>query len=456
MSEQSAYVFGDSTPAPVTIDFIAFLRDVFDFAVDVLLRDAQAADALKSAKQFSDATEAAIAQADALAARVVHTLEREDVGNAESLLGRCAAKIRYGTLEVLRVEAEAARAGVAATKARATQTAASARASCEQALEALLLRQEVPGTIAEVTLSLDGGNRYHARLNGQTLYGLSWNMALEIPDSHPLASVLRLDRVVDKLELDAPEQAGWLHKEVKIRPLRFDRYHLAELSLGAAETTAKVRVAADGTGPGFDVTFAHDSAAVRMVRVLDSGASPDDPYDVLAEDAQKLWLLHETLVEMVDEIRPLRKAPVAALFDGTPLGRHENPRSVVDRLIASIAPDVSEIARRSLSPGELVLRRRIGDNLREEAFVTIAELEKKLEPLPPALRGIFAPLNLWNASELLAGARLEAPGHQPPAPAPLPVQPNTTRVIPRATETAPFPLLPGEPKAIAAGSNYSS
>jgi hypothetical protein len=456
MNAQSEYVFGDSTPAPVTIDFIAFLRDVFDFAVEVLLKDAQAADAIQSAKQFSDATEAAIVQADALASRVVHALEREDVGNAESLPGRCAAKIRYGTLEVVRVEAEAARAGVATAKARATQAAASARAACEQALDALLLRQEVPGTIAQVTLSLDGANEYRARLNAHTLYGLSWNMALEIPASHPLASVLRLDRIVDKLELDAPEQAGWLHKEVKIRPLRFDRYHLAELTLGAAQTTAKVRIAADGTGPGFDLTFAHDSAAVRMVRVLDSGASTDDPYDVLAEDAQKLWLLHETLVEMVDDIRTRRKAPIVALLDGTPLGRHENPRSVVDRLVASIAPDVSEIAKRSLSPGELVLRRRIGDNLREEAFVTIAELEKKLEPLPPALRGIFAPLNLWDTTALLARASREAPGPLPPAPSPLPAQPTASRVIPRATETAPFPLLSSEPKVIVAGSDYSS
>jgi plasmid stabilization system protein ParE len=392
MNAQSDSVFGDSTPAPITTDFIALLRDVFDFAVDALAADAQAAQEMQRTKQLSDATEAAIARAEALAAQVLRPLEHEDLGNAESLTGRCAAKIRYGTVEVVRAEAEAGRAAVAASRARASQAAATAHAACDKALETLLLRQEVPGTIAAMTLALDGANQYQARLQGHTLYGLSWKVALEIPSSHPFASVARLDQIVDRFEVDAPEQAGWLHKEVKIRPLRFDRYHLAELSLALVDTTVKLRVAADGLGPGVDLTFAHDSATVRLVRILDSGSIPDEPYEVPVED----------------------------------------------------------------SPGELVLRRRIGDNLREEAFVTIAELEKKLEPLPPALRAAFEPLDLWPTTALRASMRNEAHGPLPPTPSAQPAaRPNPATAVPRPSETAPFPLLQNEPKVIVAGSDCS-
>lgn len=53
-------------------------------------------------------------------------------------------------------------------------------------------------------------------------------------------------------------------------------------------------------------------------------------------------------------------------------------------------------------PGELALKRVLGETQREEIFVSKEELRKKLEPLPAALRGIFAPLQLWDETELIA------------------------------------------------------
>jgi hypothetical protein len=53
-----------------------------------------------------------------------------------------------------------------------------------------------------------------------------------------------------------------------------------------------------------------------------------------------------------------------------------------------------EISRRSGAPGELVLRRDVGDGRREEMYVTKAELWQKLLVLPPERRVAFAALGL--------------------------------------------------------------
>jgi hypothetical protein len=59
-----------------------------------------------------------------------------------------------------------------------------------------------------------------------------------------------------------------------------------------------------------------------------------------------------------------------------------------------MAPVVTEIARHSLAPDELVLKRVVTDDRREEVFVAKADLISKLDPVPVALRGVFAPLGL--------------------------------------------------------------
>ena len=67
---------------------------------------------------------------------------------------------------------------------------------------------------------------------------------------------------------------------------------------------------------------------------------------------------------------------------------------MAERLIGHLAPVVMEISRRSGAPGELVLRRDVGDGRREEMYVTKAELWQKLLVLPPERRVAFGALGL--------------------------------------------------------------
>jgi hypothetical protein len=76
---------------------------------------------------------------------------------------------------------------------------------------------------------------------------------------------------------------------------------------------------------------------------------------------------------------------------------------LVERLVAVMAPVTQEIARRSPSASELVLKRLVSGGRREEIFVAKAELVKRLDGLEPQLRTVFDPLGLGDGSAAAGG-----------------------------------------------------
>jgi hypothetical protein len=412
MSTTTTYLFGDSTPSPLETDFIAFLRDVFDFGAQVLQCDGRISEAMGRVTTLSEETDREIEAAEAFAVDVSRALETADVGTHESIAARCAVRIRQGVEELVQSESEAARASVSTAKSRAAQTAAAERDACFKALERLLLHHTLPESLSKTRLRIEGGSRYEAHLSGLVPYGLEWTLSLAIPEGHALSSILRVERVVPRLEVEAPEEAGWIHKEVKIRPQRFDRLYVSEVALDSERTAIKLRAEPDGTGAGFDISLKHETGRMQLARVSDGGASPDAPYDVTGEDVAKLRSFHNALIAMVREIAGHKKSLVKSMLDETPMQQVDSPRELVDRLIANIAPTVHEIARRSLAPGELVLKRLLSDSRREEIFVSTAELQEKLRSLSATARKAFEPLGLSN--------------HRPSARAPAPATAERT------------------------------
>jgi hypothetical protein len=115
---------------------------------------------------------------------------------------------------------------------------------------------------------------------------------------------------------------------------------------------------------------------------------------------------------------------------------------LAQRLIAVIAPTVQQIAQRSRSPGELVLRRPLGDNRREEIFISTADLLKRLDGLPLHAREVFAPLRLGGepgvapVDEPRRPARPAVEIKPAPAPPPAAVE-RTVSTIDRKFDTEP-------------------
>jgi|HubBroStandDraft_1064217.scaffolds.fasta_scaffold46606_2 hypothetical protein len=386
------YLYGDSTLSPFQHDFIAFLPEAIDFIVQALLCDSRIDDALQRAAQLTERTAKEIEDAQTMLVEAAGPLERRISIESDSLAARCGAQARRNMSELVHAEIERAQAAVAAETARAEQTAAGERAAFAKAFDSLVLRRVLVDATEGVEVSADTG-RYTARRRASTSYGLRWIAKIDIPTSHPLGRILRLERLIDRIEVEAPEPAGWLHKELKVRTQRLDRLHLTELMVTADETTVRLRASAEGTGGGFDLTFGRDPTHVQIVRVSESGL-PDAPYETAPSDSDTLHDLQAKLRALVGDLLEHETAVVAATLDDRPLLQLPAPRALVDRLIATMAPLVQEIARRSLVPGELVLKRQVAENQREELFVSKAKLRKKIESLPPELQRALEPLGL--------------------------------------------------------------
>ncbi len=418
MASSAEFLYGDATPSPLRSDFIAFLRDAVDYAAVVLGSDARTVAAARDVERLAEQTEREIAAAEELATDVARALEGPSLRVPASLASRCAARLQREAADLVRSEANAARAAVAAERAHFAQTASKESEVCTKAFEALVLAHALPDTLGVTVLKLGDGSSYEAILECQTPYGLEWTTELEIPDNHALARVLRIDRLIARLEVEAPEEGGWLNKEVRNRPQRLDRLYLTGLSVHPSESVVRLRSAQDGTGAGFDILIPNEPSRVQLVRVTEGGASPDAIHNVVGEDAAKLQALRDSLATMAGELADHKKSLRTASMGGTPFGNLASPRVLVDQILASIAPTVHEIAKRSLAPGELVLKRLVGDSRREEVFVSKKELWQKVEPLPLELRAAFDPLELWEGEPKVIVASDPNPRPEPPRPPP--------------------------------------
>ena len=275
----------------------------------------------------------------------------------------------------------------------------------------------------------------------------------EIPEKHLLERIVRVDRLAERLDVQAPEMSGWLHKEIKLRPQHLEKHHLTEIMIGAAGGILKLRVAAEGTGPGFDVLVSKDAPRVRLARV-DQGDGPvDPPFEVQEADAKKLLAAYEMVASATTALLQHRKGLAEATLDGERLRTHPKPSLLVERLIATMAPFVQEIAARSHSPGELVLRRLLSGDRREEIFLSKQELKLKLEPLLESNRALFGPLGIDGARPAAPAASLASkPATQATAAAPPPASRTSrtsagasrprSRRRPRSRPRSPRPRRP--------------
>jgi hypothetical protein len=413
-----AFLYGDASLSPLTSNFIAFLPDALELAVELLQADERILDGEVRARAHEEAATAELEKLAALEETVAAAVT--SARNEETATGRCAGEIAHAAAELVRAERDRVQQALAADRHRIEGQATEARQACVRALQVLLAAHDPPETTTELRLQQQGGTRYQARLVAKTPWGLSAELDLEVPAAHALAHVLRVDKIVERLEVQAPEEGGWLRKEVKLRPQRLDKDFVTELVLAPEETTLRLRTAADGTGVGFDVMVR--GSAVRVVRVGEDGLPP---FELAEVDADRVVALKDKLATLCDDLKGRRRALVEARFGECAMDKIASPRVVVEQLVEAIAPIVQEIAKRSLAPTELVLKRLLSDGHREEIFVAKEQLRKRLERLSPPLLTLFAPLGLGDPSQTAAPAPAK-----PPAPAPKASRPPTLEIIP--------------------------
>jgi hypothetical protein len=406
-----SYLYGDSTPSKLEVNFIEFLRDAVDCCVQVLLADQRIAEGAARTRALESSTTAEIARLQKVGALVPKAFEGTPVGEPASATARCVAEIARSAADIVRAATAAEAATAEAAVTRRDAEAALEREAAVKALEALLIKHDLPEMTSDSDIRLAAGGRYACRLLLTTPFGLDAMMALEVPAGHLLERVVRVDRLAERLDVQVPEIAGWLHKEMKLRAQHLEKHHLVAFARGPAGSTLALRLAPDGTGPGYDLTFGSggDDEPVRLVRV-DEQQKRDEAFEARDADVPKLTGLRDKIAAAVSELGRHRTKILEAKLEGEALQGHAKPSLLVERLIAVLLPETREISARSQSPGELVLRRLLAGDRREEIFLSKRDLQTKLEPLDERHRALFDSLLRDGGSP----SRIEPP----PAPAP--------------------------------------
>ena len=411
-----SYLYGDSTPSQLELNYIEFLRDAMDLMVAVLRADYQSrtteesgtatrANAEKELERLHDFSSALNAMLDGASAGL----------DPSSPTGQCASAVRNTAAETIRNAANQIKSSVQSQLSQLESQMKRDRAGCNSANEAFLLHHDLPGTVHRLELRSDG-DLYRARLSGSSKEALSWVLDLEIPGDNLFASPVRLDRVTDHIEVSLPESSGWVRKTTKLRPQKLTNKYIVGLIHTANESTLKLRASLNDP-IGYDIVI--NRGQVRVIR--QGGDIANEVFEPTIEDAGNLMRLYNDVFAAASEISKKRVRLVDVRIDGKSLQDHDNPAVLVQRMVGRMAPTVSEIARRSQSPSELVLKRVLADHRREEIFVSKAELMRKLDAIPLSLRGIFAPLGL---GDLESGYKPPSPVRRnpnttvPPAPAP--------------------------------------
>lgn len=385
------FLYGDSTPSPLTSNFLEFLRDALDFAVFVLNVDDEIAAIYERGRVTTRAAEEEIQRLETLGRVVVGAVEGVDKGDAESDTSRCAAQVTAMATESVAAAVGTVREKLAGRRAELAAEEAAQRDACFKALETLLLPHSPPDSETAVRVVRGADRVYSAWRRGETPFGLRWRIDLGIPQGNVFATDAPMERLAAHVEIQAPEQAGWIKKEVKPRAHRLDRLVLTEVVDDGRLVTLRLRTdAASEHGLDFDVDpKAGTVAATRAGAKEDPSAGT---FELQPADVSALVGIAEKVRAATEELTPTRLVEATL---GDKEARDASPYAgLVAQLVALMAPIVQEVARHSLNSTELVLRRLISAERREEIFVAKTTLREKFTGLRPELRSLFGRLGL--------------------------------------------------------------
>jgi hypothetical protein len=383
------YLFGDSTESDLEFDYLAFLREVIDCAVVMVECEVTLGVTVEDRRTRELETASVVAAVEDLGKRATQLVGPMAGDPPSTPVGRCAAAITAAIRDAVERESGQARAALTAECEDMDRQDQRQRGRAKSVLEKLLRTHDLPGAdkALEVVWAASG---VKATMRQRTTFGVEAVVSLDIPASSILGVDLRVDKIAEGVELHAHETAGWLKKSDKVVPHKLGRYQVASATVGSDTTTVRLRMAPEPGAAGFAVTSRRNGE----LSVEPTGGGPGREVVIDDRNRPALRLLVERLEAAMRALGDSRTGLVSVEIDGVPITQHEHPRVLAERLIAAVAPTVQQIAQRSRSPGELVLRRMLGDNRREEIFVSTADLWKRLDGLPLHAREVFASLQL--------------------------------------------------------------
>ncbi len=386
------YRFGDGTPFPFEDNFIVTLvaaveasAGAFGAAAEIEDRRAKAREARAEAEdelrrfgQMEKAIESAVMphrpSADRSAGLAQQAAFRA-LNSSRTAIGAVRAQVEQ-RLQLLAGEPRTARA------VERTRNAMAGFFEAHQLPDSAWRHEwKAEGARASAEATAHAG-RFHA----------TFDLDLEAP----WTTVVRVGALVHGLE------ARVLRKKFfggqKRARLSLDRCGLVAVERTPERHALVIREHASRPSPGWRVVLREAGSGATLVAVTLEGRSVGNEIALEGDEAAPF----QRLGEVVDAALMAARASARRLRDlvvgDTALDALPDPALAGRALLGVLGPLIKEIRARSRVPGELAIKRDLGDGRREELFVPREVVERKFATLPPLYRRAYEELGLGRES----------------------------------------------------------
>jgi hypothetical protein len=387
------HVYGDSTAFPYDINFIELIRHAVECCVTLMASQHSIATAVDRSGNFEQLRKQERARMDAMADAIKLTMTAFMSSHSERMV-RTASRVLESSRGVIESELSMLEGQANGEIGNTRTTVERAREQTFRAVESFVLKHDLPNTSVGLRL-LAGEESYSGQALVATPFGVEAVFALAIPPAHDWGKIRRVADLSAGTEVHVPQESGWLSKRVAVAPVKLDKLVVTEVAMASDRSLITIRKG-PRSGSGFQLEVTSEAQPKATLRRLgeDGSPTPDPVIQLEGEDAVHVMRLWNRVTDSTHDLAMRRQAMTTGSFDGKLLKEIEDPSTVANKIINVLAPIVQEISRRSGAPGELVLRRDLGEGRREEIYITKAELNEKVVTLPVTLRPVFDPFEL--------------------------------------------------------------
>ena len=394
------YLFGDSTPFPLTFDFLATLDAFVECAGQVVRLEAESRKQEKSARDEAALRVRSIDGIERFHQTVLKAMRETSMRSLDNEVIDYATRVtEYATRYV--------------EDMKVTSTSKTDREVAQLNIDVQRRREEARVAIERffVTATLPVlDSRWSMRLHGGPKDAYHEVSVVETHPSGIICAVLldpsiapewrhprKVGELAPNLELLVGAKRSWFNKSVQRDLLRLDDYVVSafELDDEKAEIHLKKRVDQKDDSLIFSLRRVDADLHVEVSHPDDQEVDQVLPAQVEAQDKPHVERLWQTLRSNVATLRRSRQRVTSLHIDMVDVFDTDRTSELIDRLIGVLAPTAQEVARRSPNASELSLKEEGVDGRRREIYLRKDDLVRKLEPLTPEDRPRFFPLAVF-------------------------------------------------------------
>jgi hypothetical protein len=419
------YLFGDSTPFPLSENFLVSVCAATEACVAILRADEHAADGRRLVREAEQRATHELAKLEALGRRVEEAFAMAPSSSAAMSASEAATtRIHELSLEAI----EHARADV--MRWRDGEVAAAAKAAplshVLPALGAFLSKHQLPDTAWSLRW-VACGSVSQAEVYARAAGGLEAVLDVRIPKDHLWSRPVPVSLLEREAVVHVTKKP--LIGKARSEPQRLERLFVTAVTHLPDHASMTLGKSSRSASAGLEIVLRGPETPQPTVTRVGPDGKPLAPPEVLspadAAVAQRLWTrLESTVCDLICHRKQLKVCTLA----GVPVQEIVHPEVVAQVILDSMAPLVREVARRTATSGELALKRLVGDGRREELFVPFEMVLAGTGELAERHRALFDVYQL-TAPRLPAGAGAVVRRLPPPIVPPVPRPPPQLRVI---------------------------